>query len=79
MSYLLSICIPTFNRAELLKNTLTSIYSQKANHSDFEVVISDNCSTDHTEEVVFEFLNNHNNINYIKLSEPIYSDNNIVN
>lgn len=79
MSYLLSICIPTFNRAELLKNTLASIYSQKANHSDFEVVISDNCSTDHTEEVVLEFLNSHNNINYIKLLDPIYSDNNIVN
>jgi glycosyltransferase involved in cell wall biosynthesis len=79
MGYLLSICIPTFNRAELLKNTLTSIYSQKANHSDFEVVISDNCSTDHTEEVVLEFLNNHKNINYIKLLDPIYSDNNIVN
>lgn len=78
MSYLLSICIPTFNRAELLKNTLTSIYSQKANHSDFEVVISDNCSTDHTEEVVSNFLSKYSNLKYVKHSAPIDGNDNIV-
>jgi abequosyltransferase len=79
MSYLLSICIPTFNRANLLKNTLTSIFSQNANTNDFEVVITDNCSTDHTEEVVSIFLANYKNINYIKLKDPIGVDSNIVN
>jgi abequosyltransferase len=79
MTYLLSICIPTFNRAELLKKTLFSIFSQNANLDEFEVVISDNCSTDHTEEIVMEFKKKYENINYIKLLVPIYSDNNIVN
>jgi len=51
--YKLSICIPTFNRANHLRNCLQSIMS---NHSDFEsqleVCISDNGSTDGTFEVV---------------------------
>ena len=49
----ISICIPTYNRAECLVNCLNSI---KLNSSKFnnevEVCISDNCSTDQTEEVV---------------------------
>jgi abequosyltransferase len=79
MGYLLSICIPTFNRAELLENTLTSIFNQNANINDFEIVISDNCSTDNTEEVVFKFLAQYANINYTKLPSAIGADNNIVN
>lgn len=49
----ISICIPTFNRAAHLTNCLNSILVNKQNTTiDFEVCISDNCSTDHTEEVV---------------------------
>jgi acetyltransferase-like isoleucine patch superfamily enzyme/glycosyltransferase involved in cell wall biosynthesis len=51
---LLSICIPTFNRAETLKKTLQCLtsdpYFQKSDL--VEIVISDNCSTDHTSVVV---------------------------
>lgn len=49
----ISICIPTYNRAEHLKNCLNSIFSCRnfSNHI-FEICISDNNSTDHTEEVV---------------------------
>jgi hypothetical protein len=41
---LLSICIPSFQRIELLRNTLNSIYSQAADVTldDFEVIVSDN-------------------------------------
>lgn len=39
---LLSICIPTYNRPEYLKNCLTSICAQKSKN--FEVCISDNAS-----------------------------------
>jgi acetyltransferase-like isoleucine patch superfamily enzyme/glycosyltransferase involved in cell wall biosynthesis len=50
---LLSICIPTFNRAETLKKTLHSFTSDPYfQQSDLvEIIISDNCSTDHTEVV----------------------------
>lgn len=79
MSYLLSICIPTFNRADLLKNTLTSIYNQNSKLNEFEIVISDNCSSDHTEDVVLEFKKKFNNLKYYKLPIEISGDNNIVN
>jgi abequosyltransferase len=41
---LLSICIPSYGRIELLRNTLNSIYSQMDDvcEEDFEVIISDN-------------------------------------
>lgn len=50
---LLSICIPTYNRADFLQQTLTSITSQAAfrDSEDIEIVISDNCSPDHTAAV----------------------------
>lgn len=49
----LSICIPTYNRAEHLQNCLNSIISCNS-QSDFnyQICISDNHSTDETEEIV---------------------------
>jgi glycosyltransferase involved in cell wall biosynthesis len=49
----ISICIPTYNRAKHLANCLNSIRVAINNTSgDFEVCVSDNCSTDNTSEVV---------------------------
>ncbi len=45
-----SIVIPTYNRAEDLQFALFCIFRQTFN--DFEVVISDNCSTDNTKTVI---------------------------
>ena len=45
-----SVMIPTFNRMELLKTSLESVLAQT--FEDFEVVISDNASTDGTEDMV---------------------------
>ncbi|MFA4884264.1 MAG: glycosyltransferase family 2 protein [Desulfotomaculaceae bacterium] len=51
---LLSICIPTFNRALLLKEAVESILAQAeaVNTADLEIVISDNASSDETAKVV---------------------------
>ena len=50
---LLSICIPTFERVEFLKNCLNSIYIASKNvKSDFEVCISDNFSSEDIKKVV---------------------------
>ncbi len=50
---LLSICIPTYNRAELLRSALYSVVRQAAAlDGQVEVVVSDNCSPDHTPEVL---------------------------
>ena len=49
----ISICIPTYNRSEYLTNCLQSIAINKNRSKiDFEVCISDNFSTDNTEDVV---------------------------
>lgn len=71
---LLSICIPTFNRAEYLKKSLDSLMSQDR-FSEVEVVISDNCSTDNTEEVCNEFIQKYPNIIYHRNLENIHDRN----
>jgi glycosyltransferase involved in cell wall biosynthesis len=49
----LSICIPTFNRADLLESALDSLSPQIAEvGTEVELIVSDNCSTDHTAQVV---------------------------
>jgi len=45
-----SICIPTYNREHLLKETLDSVFTQT--YKDFEVVIVDDGSTDGTKEML---------------------------
>jgi len=52
----ISICIPTYNRAESLLNCLESIaLNQNTSLIDYEVCISDNFSNDNTEEIVQSF------------------------
>lgn len=48
-----SVCVPTYNRALLLKAFLPTILSQT--FEDIEIVIGDNCSPDNTGEIVREF------------------------
>jgi len=53
---LLSICIPTYNRAEYLAKSLdTLVCLPEFNSSEVEVVISDNASTDNTQEVAKKY------------------------
>lgn len=57
MSFKLSICIPTFNRAKHLNNCLNSILvAKKINEFEYEICISDNGSTDNTEEIVKRYI-----------------------
>ncbi|MHC4535460.1 MAG: glycosyltransferase family 2 protein [Planctomycetota bacterium] len=50
MSAKVSICIPTYNRKDFLKETLDSVFAQT--YQDFEVVIVDDGSTDGTEQMI---------------------------
>lgn len=53
---LLSICIPTRNRAQVFKKTLDNIISQALELRDkVEICISNNASTDNTREIVMRF------------------------
>jgi hypothetical protein len=46
----ITVCLPTYNRAGYLSQCLGSILAQT--FSDFEVVVSDNCSSDATSEII---------------------------
>lgn len=52
---LVSICIPTYNSSAYLKETLDSLVKQT--YRPIEIIISDNCSTDNTCEIVSLFTN----------------------
>lgn len=53
---LLSICIPTFNRADVLDETLNKLFSNpEFDENLIEVIVSDNCSTDNTKHIVSKY------------------------
>lgn len=65
---LLSICIPTANRAGILEVTLSSLLSYPTVDEEVQIVISDNASTDNTMEVVNNLITKFptKNIKYLK-------------
>ncbi len=71
---LLSICIPTYNRAPYLKELLDSIVCQfddQEIYNQVEVIISDNASEDNTTEVVAEYQKKYENIRYFRNKENV--------
>jgi glycosyltransferase involved in cell wall biosynthesis len=69
---LLSICIPTYNRADILDKCVASIVSQNEFESDdVELVISDNASDDNTEEIVKKYQKVYKNIYYSRNNKNI--------
>ncbi len=59
---LISVCIPTYNRVDCLKEALDSASNQ--DFGDYEIVIVDDGSTDETEELISSF--NNDKIRFIK-------------
>jgi len=67
MDIKLSVCIPTYNRAEFLKECLWSVITQAHSlRNDIEIIICDNNSSDTTEEIVKEYRREHDFIKYYK-------------
>lgn len=76
---LLSIAIPTYNRAPLLQLCLDQIRKQAVPYSnELEVLVLDNDSTDNTEQVVRDVIIQGLNLTYIKNSENIGAEKNVV-
>ena len=61
-SQLVSVVIPTYNRADYLKQAIESVLAQT--YTNFELLILDNCSTDHTPDIVAQF--NDSRIKYLR-------------
>jgi glycosyltransferase involved in cell wall biosynthesis len=74
----LSICIPTYNRADTLQQALNSILPQIANREDVEIVILDNASSDGTQAVVKEYMQRHLRLRYLRQAENIGFSGNVV-
>ena len=51
---LFSIVVPTFNRSDLVPYAVQSILNQT--FKDFEIIVSDNCSTDDTPQQIKQFM-----------------------
>jgi glycosyltransferase involved in cell wall biosynthesis len=62
MEYLVSIIIPTYNRAHLIAETLDSVIVQT--YSDWECIVVDDGSTDKTEELLNNYTRKDNRIKY---------------
>lgn len=63
---LISICIPTYNRADIINNSIQSAISQSFNN--YEIVVVDDGSNDNTKDIVDLFITKErdNKIQYFK-------------
>jgi glycosyltransferase involved in cell wall biosynthesis len=65
MKKLLTIAIPTYNRAKLLDTQLAWLsHAVKGFEDDIEIFVSDNCSTDNTQDVIKKWKTNLSNITF---------------
>lgn len=62
---LISVIIPTYNRAEILRLALDSLAAQTLSPAAFEVLVVDNNSQDHTRAVVEEFCQRQSHFHYV--------------
>ncbi len=61
---IVSVVVCTYNRAELLGRTLQDLYQQDFDHSDYEIIVVDNNSSDHTKSKVEELSRSYVNLRY---------------
>lgn len=79
---LLSICIPTYNRAHYLERCLEGVtlqFSDPDIYSCVEIVISNNASVDNTRDIVSSYQDKFSNIRYFENEKNLGFDFNIVN
>lgn len=68
-----SIIVCTHNRVSMLADCIDSLLNQTADKNRFEIIIVDNNSTDNTEEITKEFVENYSNIKYLEEKTIGYS------
>ena len=65
----ISIIIPTYNRAHIIKETLDSVLKQEYIH--WECIVVDDGSTDHTEKIVKEYIRKDVRFQYYKRPDSL--------
>lgn len=71
-----SIGLPVYNGERYIKEAIESVLRQL--YTDFELLISDNCSTDHTEEICRAYASKDSRIKFWRQSENIGPRNNFI-
>ena len=61
MDYMVSVCCITYNQEQYIRTALESFVSQRTNF-DFEIVISNDCSSDDSQQIINEFKTKYSNI-----------------
>lgn len=69
MNELVSILIPTYNRVDLIAETLDSALAQT--YTNIEIIVSDNASTDNTAEIVAQYVRRDSRVKFFKNDENI--------
>ena len=69
----LSVIIVTYNVSDYLRQCIRSIQSSSISHDEVEIIVIDNCSTDHTDSMIQN--NFHSDVVYLKNSRNLgYSE-----
>lgn len=63
MEKLISIVMPTYNRAQIISGAIESVLRQS--HTHWELIVVDDRSTDHTEDVIHEWIRTDARIRYV--------------
>ncbi len=61
-----SVIITTYNRADILNECLEAYYRQSVDERDYEIIVVNDGSTDHTAQIVSAFSKKHKNLVYIR-------------
>ena len=62
----ITVIICTYNRGDLLSETLPSVFNQNVSESKYDVIVINNNSNDSTEEILINFSKSYSNLSVIK-------------
>ncbi|WP_409200107.1 glycosyltransferase family 2 protein [Methanobrevibacter sp. DSM 116169] len=69
MSYLISVIIPVYNTEKYLRQCLDSVVNQTLGIENIEVIIVNDCTTDNSMEIVYEYADKYDSFKIIELEE----------
>ncbi|MCD7728665.1 MAG: glycosyltransferase [Clostridia bacterium] len=76
---ILTIAVPTYNRANKLKICIDRLLEQVKSIKEVEVIVSDNASTDNTQEMMTDYCAEHDCIRYFRNDTNVGPDRNFLN
>jgi glycosyltransferase involved in cell wall biosynthesis len=72
---MISVCVPTYNYSRFIQSCIESVVAQT--FTDWELIISDDCSTDNTAEIVQDYAQADDRIRYLRNERRLGMNGNI--